>query len=220
VSSNSQEYNQRWREANKEAIRDSNQKYRLAHAEKISKQIKIRYQRLRDSGLCVRCTNPREKHKQYCDSCLKKHNAEVKKCREKHIKSGLCRACGLPREQENKVHCNKCLMKYRDDTRKNQERFRHTALSFLTDGKMCCSNCGLPIYQTLEFDHINNDGAEHRRREAGRWFSFPKWLIDNNFPNGFQVLCANCHSFKTKGGKLPTKNELIAAYETAIKFLE
>jgi hypothetical protein len=51
-------------------------------------------------------------------------------------------------------------------------------------------------------DHINNDGAQHRRPSGGRMKAEKlwKWLIDNNFPEGFQILCWNCNCGKHRNG--------------------
>jgi hypothetical protein len=43
-------------------------------------------------------------------------------------------------------------------------------------------------------DHINNDGAEQRRK-LGQ-LNLVHWVIKNNFPDGFQILCRNCNWLK------------------------
>lgn len=59
-----------------------------------------------------------------------------------------------------------------------------------------CACCGESEIKFLMLDHINNDGNVQRRRlfgenkSSGRFYS---WLIKNNFPEGYQVLCANCN---------------------------
>jgi hypothetical protein len=61
-----------------------------------------------------------------------------------------------------------------------------------------CVCCGESEPVFLEIDHINDDGAAHRRAIGGAG-SFYNWLIKNNFPPGFQVLCANCNRAKRFG---------------------
>jgi len=60
-----------------------------------------------------------------------------------------------------------------------------------------CACCGEVEEAFLTIDHVNNDGAQHRR-EIGRagGSSMTGWLIQNNFPEGFQVLCWNCNAAK------------------------
>lgn len=69
-----------------------------------------------------------------------------------------------------------------------------------------CKCCGEKYIEFLEVDHINNDGAEHRRKNklmaGGGTFHF---LRKNNYPKGFQILCSNCNQAKGKYGKCPHK---------------
>jgi len=70
-----------------------------------------------------------------------------------------------------------------------------------------CSCCNEKHWEFLEIDHINNDGAKHRKElglnKGGTQFF--RWLIKNNFPEGFQVLCRNCNWAKYRYGKCPHK---------------
>jgi len=63
-----------------------------------------------------------------------------------------------------------------------------------------CACCGENNWAFLEFDHINNDGKQHRK-EIGR--NMIKWLIDNNFPDNIQLLCSNCNKAKGLYGACP-----------------
>ena len=67
-----------------------------------------------------------------------------------------------------------------------------------------CSCCGESIVEFLTLDHINNDGAEHRKR-IGKWsgHAYYIWIIKNNFPPLFQVLCYNCNCAKGCYGSCP-----------------
>jgi hypothetical protein len=61
-------------------------------------------------------------------------------------------------------------------------------------GKIC--PCGENHIDTLTLHHINNDGAEHRKKMSNRGgFAFYLYLIKNNFPDNppLQVLCINCN---------------------------
>jgi len=70
------------------------------------------------------------------------------------------------------------------------------------EGNPTCNCCGEDIIQFLEIDHINGDGNKHRK-ELG-YDRIEGWLIRNNFPEGFQVLCCNCNKGKQlNGGKCP-----------------
>jgi len=81
--------------------------------------------------------------------------------------------------------------------RRRHEVFRHYGLA--------CAVCGEDDFDVLTIDHINNDGAAHRRAIArmsgtrgpggSRIYC---WLKKNSFPPGFQTLCQNCNVAKHK----------------------
>lgn len=75
-----------------------------------------------------------------------------------------------------------------------------------------CACCGETELAFLTIDHIDGNGAEHRREMAGETgleYSQAgartyRWLRKNNYPEGFQVLCANCNCGKHwSGGVCP-----------------
>lgn len=73
-----------------------------------------------------------------------------------------------------------------------------------------CACCGETERLFLQLDHINNDGAEFRRKlrtKKQNTASGPmtyKWVFDHNFPPGFQILCANCnHGKRMNNGVCP-----------------
>lgn len=77
------------------------------------------------------------------------------------------------------------------------------ALSFYSNGAPVCACCGITELAFLTIDHINGNGAAHRR-SIGR-VNFYAWLIRNEYPDGFQVLCYNCNCAKRDGAECPHK---------------
>ena len=70
--------------------------------------------------------------------------------------------------------------------------------------RCACPKCPLhggadPRFLTM--DHINGDGAKHRRETQGTHTY--RWLKKNGFPLGFQVLCYNCNCAKRLGDHCP-----------------
>lgn len=60
-----------------------------------------------------------------------------------------------------------------------------------------CACCGEAEEVFLEIDHVANDGAKHRKEAlALRGSRICQWLVQQNFPSGFQVLCRNCNFAK------------------------
>ncbi len=60
-----------------------------------------------------------------------------------------------------------------------------------------CACCGEDELVFLAIDHINGNGAA-QRKDLGNHLS--RWLRNNNFPGGYQVLCHNCNWAKYRGG--------------------
>jgi len=62
-------------------------------------------------------------------------------------------------------------------------------------GKCVC--CGESTPEFLHLDHVNNDGAEHRRELSGSSVSGGsiqtlRWAKKNNWPDKLQLKCHNC----------------------------
>jgi hypothetical protein len=70
-----------------------------------------------------------------------------------------------------------------------------------------CACCGETELDFLTIDHINNDGAEQRRKIGnnvlGGW-ALSLWIIKNNFPDDLQVLCGNCQLGKRRNNGVCT----------------
>lgn len=68
-------------------------------------------------------------------------------------------------------------------------------LTYYSNGTPRCVCCGESIIYFLTIDHVNNNGAEHRKEIncSGTLYS---WLKRNNYPEGYQVLCFNCNCGK------------------------
>lgn len=76
--------------------------------------------------------------------------------------------------------------------KKNYQKLK--AAAYLHYGGPVCACCGETEGCFLSLDHINNDGAAHRKRTgAGCGISLYLWLRKNSYPPGLQVLCMNCN---------------------------
>jgi len=106
--------------------------------------------------------------------------------------------------------CNDCYNKYRRHWRKNnpdkariKDRKRSISRRFeryiekiivyqvYSRGKMTCDMCGESDLDVLSVDHIKGGGAIHRKELNGTHIE--RWIIKNNFPVGYRILCRNCN---------------------------
>ena|ERR1017187_6038150 len=62
--------------------------------------------------------------------------------------------------------------------------------------KCCWEGCDVTDIDMLTLDHINDDGAEHKR-SLGTKGSLYQWAKNNSYPEGFQTLCGS-HQLKKK----------------------
>jgi len=104
----------------------------------------------------------------------------------KNVKSGL------------DTYCKDC------NNRRNREAEAALKLDVFTHysgGTPKCACCGSTYTEFLTLDHINGDGAQHRRELKGR--RVYRWVKAHDYPSGFQVLCMNCNFAKGMFGFCP-----------------
>lgn len=130
-------------------------------------------------------------------------NQRHKRYREEAKSKGLCILCHKRPAVAGKVNCVECraYLKTYDDQRKLDALDAY--------GGRFCSCCGETNIKFLTIDHINNDGAEHRRSNKNRGGnSFYRWLKTHDYPPGYQVLCWNCNCGRAcNGGICPHEEQ-------------
>lgn len=130
---------------------------------------------------------------------------------------GMCTYCYKVSADSGYITCQKCRekgrlnnVKHKYDYRDRRDRYNKRRKEWLQEmrhqvlehygGKCACCGETEPIF--LCIDHINGDGAEHRRKESLATNIY-RWLVKYNFPDGFQVLCWNCNAAKFYQGVCP-----------------
>ncbi len=77
----------------------------------------------------------------------------------------------------------------------NNHKRRLMVLEYYGGKPTQCACCGERGIEFLTVDHIENNGHFHRKTDVGAG-NICLWLIRNNFPDGFQILCFNCNITK------------------------
>ena len=101
--------------------------------------------------------------------------------------------------------------------RERRAEIKATVLLHYGNGKIACVQCGYDAnVNALSIDHIKGNGKEHRSSvNIHGGLSFYIWLINNNFPKGYQTLCMNCQFIKKiankEMGKAQDKEQLQSA---------
>jgi hypothetical protein len=102
--------------------------------------------------------------------------------------NGLCIQCNSP--VSSGVNCDLCKTKAITQMNKYRRSNRLKVINYY-GGR--CVRCHESIIQFLTIDHINGGGGKHKKILNG---SIDPWLIKNNYPDNFQILCYNCNFFK------------------------
>lgn len=126
----------------------------------------------RSQGLCRICKKERDRINQAI-------------LRKKRIDLQICVVCGkIP--LVTKRLCSNCT-KFSKNWRDSDKKF---VMDHYGAECACCKENNLVF---LTIDHIAGNGAKRRKIEGNHVY---RYLINNNFPSGYQVLCFNCNCAK------------------------
>lgn len=131
--------------------------------------------------------------KHVCWPCYRAENAAKEARRRKRL--------GEAYREENRIRQSEKRLSWSARRREAEKALKIEVMEAY--GGVFCACCGDDILSGLTIDHINNDGAEHRReifggtRGGGQMYS---WLKQQGFPDGFQVLCYTCNLSKHRNG--------------------
>lgn len=136
----------------------------------------------------------------------KNKEAIIIKRREYYLKNRT--TIDVKRKEYRLKHPDRCKKRLRESYYKHKDsrlakakRFRDkrkyaVLLKYsASDTPACCwDGCDINDLDMLTIDHTNNDGAAHRKAmvDSSKLYY---WIVKNNYPSGFQVLCAN-HNLK------------------------
>jgi hypothetical protein len=189
------------------------------------------YSEARAKGLCPSCGKPAQQNKVNCESCAEKKRIASQRRRDLKKNSGTCYHCDQPTES-GKSYCVECLKRQKKErlTRKKKQQCRNCGKS--TDGLSRCTECRQTVKRHMEklkdevfnqyggykcvccgdehkefltIDHIEGGGCKHRQ-EIGQSSTY-RWLKQQEFPAGYQVLCWNCNIAKWRYSRRATQEE-------------
>jgi len=85
---------------------------------------------------------------------------------------------------------------HREYHARRNEGIKLKILKYYGTGKVACVKCGEARLPCLSIDHIDGGGKAHKISIGKRGNGFYRWLIDQDFPPGYQTLCMNCQFIK------------------------
>ena len=152
-------------------------------------------------GKCPNCGGIPDGESKLCIVCKKKANDAKKADVARWKKEGICQRCGRNKAIQDRSLCVGCHIK---NARAGKLRSIRLKLRVLQAYGLRCRCCGSEVFEHLTIDHIDSNGTEHRRElglKAGK--AFYQWLTQNDFPDGFQTMCASCNLAKGIYGECP-----------------
>ncbi len=167
-----------------------NRKYYLEHKEELNTQSR-QYQ-----------LDHQEQVRAHAKMYRSEHQPEIKERRRSYT-FGNREEINRRKRESYQLHKDKILPA-------KLEKYREVRAVCLTAYGGKCTCCGETEYKFLAFDHINNNGGEMRKNKSHPENGLPlyKWLVKNNFPSEFQLLCHNCNNAKGFYGSCPHQDRL------------
>lgn len=90
-------------------------------------------------------------------------------------------------------------------SKKHLKELKLKVIEHYSNGMVQCNCCGEKEIKFLQIDHINCGNYRNKRPHKYTGVELCKWLIKNNFPEEYQILCANCNFAKGMFGECPHK---------------
>jgi len=127
-----------------------------------------------------------------------------------YSKTGLMSRCKSCRHEAAVIN-NAKYRKQRRKYRKVYDRMRRIdILNHYSNNEPKCICCGEREIDFLALDHIDGGGNKHRR-EILKKCNMSAWIIKNNYPPIFQILCHNCNMAKGFYGVCPHQKKSLEA---------
>ncbi len=157
----------------------------------------------------------------WCNRCEGWKNSEKEFYQRYGKPSQPCRSCCIKqsaalKKQWREENPELAKQKYEEWYKHNREPYQELQRSRYHERRMrClrhyggpnprCSCCGETHSEFLSIDHTDGGGNKHRQ-EIG--YDIYRWLIKNNFPPRFRVLCMNCNTALGYRGYCPHQREV------------
>lgn len=162
-------------------------------------------------NICPDCRERETGGATACHECAERRKQEEAERRIIKQSKRVCPGCNERPLSLRRRLCDQCADTKGERFRTYQRQWRNAQKleTMQKYGGAICACCGEVEFGFLTMDHINNDGAQHRKMISESEFKgmriYP-WLKKHGFPPGFQVLCFNCNCGRQiNGGICPHK---------------
>lgn len=127
-----------------------------------------------------------------------------RKRKDGSIKTSPIRYCRICNTEKNRKIRQENPGKAAEYLRSRHKQLRKESINAYGGFCVCCKE-STPEF--LHLDHVNNDGANHRREVGGGADKMLSWAKKNNWPNTLQLKCHNCGMAEGFYGQCPHEKE-------------
>jgi len=99
------------------------------------------------------------------------------------------------------------IEEYKQRAKEYRERITLEVMTHYSKGKPVCVCCGEERMEFLTIDHVEGGGTAHRKVLGRYGKHFYRWLYQQGFPDGYQILCYNCNCSLGRFGYCPHEKE-------------
>lgn len=164
------------------------------------------------AGSCITCGKPPIPNTVTCHGCSQRAANATLHRYNTNKNNQVCPFCAGP--LSDKFRCDRCHNNHLYNSRSQWLSRRSLVIEHYGGSCQCCQ-CN--DYRFLEIDHMNGDGSKHRAEVVGS--HIVSWIINNGYPEDFQILCANCNRGKGKFGICPHNQAPLLPASSAAKSL-
>ena len=105
------------------------------------------------------------------------------------------------RKTQNRAYWRRFYSAHREirleKVKEGRQKVKLEVLTYYGNGKLACVKCGFTDIRALTIDHIDGGGHQHLKEiKHHQGTNFYYWLKKQNYPEGYQTLCANCQFIK------------------------
>jgi hypothetical protein len=140
---------------------------------------------------------------------LTESDSEVKRCTDCRETKPVGDYYWISTRKTRHAKCKPCYRQMVAGSGKKHRRLLRQEAIEAYGGRCVC--CGETWSEFLVIDHVGGNGNGHRRLIGGTNLNAGektyRWLRQNGWPKGFQVLCSNCNMAKERGGCPSTHQE-------------
>ncbi len=133
-----------------------------------------------------------EKRREYDKIYAYKNKEHIAKKRKEYRRKNKARLSDL-RYKYYKENRTVLLANMKIRGKKRHRELRNKILIHYGGNPPKCACCKENYIEFLGVDHINGDGAKERKEFKRRGVNFYRYLIKNNYPKGYRILCHNCN---------------------------